>query len=289
MSWVYLQYGIQVLTRQLQSTNPSNPLGAFVSIILALLMLVTSFLFQSLSRTSFFHRHVRRFLADYGMPMSLIAASAMAYWGRFNDANPTTLPVGAAFKPAGGRDWLVKFWQLEGKWVGVALPFGIVLWILFFFDHNVSVSPIMCSFLSTNLTYHPSQSLMAQSSEFPLRKPPGFHYDFFLLGVTTFIAGLLGVPAPNGLIPQAPIHTTSLLVMGRHHRAEKDEEHQKADPATTVPQELPVAVVEQRVSNLAQGALCLILLPGPFLHVLGLIPRGMFYLVSSLCRFWMFP
>jgi boron transporter len=39
--------------------------------------------------------------------------------------------------------------------------------------------------------------------------------------------------------------------------------------------EVPVGVVEQRVSNLAQGSLCLVLLTGPFLHVLSLIPRGM--------------
>ncbi|KAG8947394.1 hypothetical protein FRC03_001049 [Tulasnella sp. 419] len=38
--------------------------------------------------------------------------------------------------------------------------------------------------------------------------------------------------------------------------------------------EVPVAVVEQRVSNLVQGSLCLVLLTGPFQHVLGLIPRG---------------
>ena len=288
MSWVYLQYGIQVLTRQLQS---SGSLGAFVSIILALLMLVTSFLLQSLSQKSFFHRHVRRFLADYGMPMSLIAASGMAYWGRFNHAHPNTLPVGAAFKAAGGRDWLVKFWQLDGKWVGIALPFGIVLWILFFFDHNVSVSFADVSFRITILIV--LQSLMAQSSDFPLRKPPGFHYDFFLLGLTTFIAGLLGVPAPNGLIPQAPIHTTSLLVMGRKLSPGIDQENQAAPrsqeqssnildtkpPIDLTMIETPIAVVEQRVSNLAQGALCLVLLTGPFLHVLGLIPRGMIYLV----------
>ncbi|KAF9485882.1 hypothetical protein BDN70DRAFT_870804 [Pholiota conissans] len=276
VSWVYLQYGIQVITRQFAPSN--NPEGVLVSIILALLMLVTSFLFNSLSQTPYFHRHVRRFFADYGMPISLIAASAMAYWGRFNATNPLTLPVGGAFQPAGGRDWLVKFWQLEGKWVGIALPFGFVLWILFFFDHNVS-------------------SLMAQSSDFPLRKPPGFHYDFFLLGVTTFIAGLLGLPAPNGLIPQAPIHTTSLLVMGPSLKHKKDEEDRgtnshtqtttnlssnadgsdsilrRPDPALPG-QEVPIGVVEQRVSNLAQGSLCLVLLTGPFLHVLSLIPRG---------------
>lgn len=133
---------------------------------------------------------------------------------------------------------------------------------------------------------------MAQSSDFPLRKPPGFHYDFFLLGITTFIAGLLGVPAPNGLIPQAPIHTASLLVMGHQPSAGKDVEDRTAaqsqahysngeddgEPldlaAIDRPQEIPIAVVEQRVSNLAQGALSLILLTGPLLHVLGLIPRG---------------
>jgi TRAP-type C4-dicarboxylate transport system permease small subunit len=103
-------------------------------------MLVTSFLFQFAARSSLFHRHVRRFFDDYGMPIALIATSAMAYWGRFNASDPTTLPVGKAFQPAGGREWLVSFWQLPAKWVGIAFPFGFVLWVLFFFDHNVSVS-----------------------------------------------------------------------------------------------------------------------------------------------------
>ncbi|CCL99466.1 uncharacterized protein FIBRA_01484 [Fibroporia radiculosa] len=300
VSWVYLQYGVQVVTRQFPSpSNDTSTLdGAFVGIILALLMLVTSFLFRSLSKSAYFHRHVRRFFADYGMPISLVAASGMAYWGRFDSARPSTLPTGSPFMPANGREWLVRFWQLDGKWVGIAFPFGVVLWVLFFFDHNVS-------------------SLMAQGTAFPLRKPPGFHYDFFLLGVTTFIAGLLGLPAPNGLIPQAPIHTTSLLVMGYPEktsaegdvegqpRASKHQEKQRADyqgetemqrirsrrsfleselesdPAHAREgegklhrQEIALAVVEQRVSNLAQGALCLVLLTRPFLHVLHLIPRG---------------
>ena len=64
----------------------------------------------------------------------------MSYWGRFNKSGAATLPVGGAFEAAGGREWLVKFWELEGKWVEVAFPFGVALWVLFFFDHNVSVS-----------------------------------------------------------------------------------------------------------------------------------------------------
>ncbi|KAK2459667.1 hypothetical protein APHAL10511_008312 [Amanita phalloides] len=269
VSWVYLQYGVQVITRQF---NQTNKLGALTSVVLAILMLVTCFLFQALAKSSFFHRHVRRFLADYGMPISLVAASGMAYWGFFYTAEAVTLPTGGAFQAAEGREWLVRFWQLEKKWIGMALPFGFVLWILFFFDHNVS-------------------SLMAQGSEFPLKKPPGFHYDFFLLGICTFIAGLIGVPAPNGLIPQAPIHTMSLAVMGQPFKKTRDEEHgdgkreagaERDDSsiklssleATSDHVEVRIAVVEQRVSNLAQGALCLVLLTGPFMHILHLIPRG---------------
>lgn len=116
---------------------------------------------------------------------------------------------------------------------------------------------------------------MAQGSQFPLRKPPGFHYDFFLLGITTLIAGLLGLPAPNGLIPQAPIHTASLTVLGRPESDKRDEELRGEKGYPVKPSaEVPISIVEQRVSNLAQGTLCLVLLTGPFLHVLHLIPRG---------------
>ncbi|CAE6437773.1 unnamed protein product [Rhizoctonia solani] len=272
VAWVYLQYGVQVITRQLPLVDSSS---VFVSIILALTMLVTGHLFGMLSRSDIGHRFMRRFFADYGMPISVVACTGLAYWGRFNIANPLTLPTSGAFSPAGGRPWLVKFWELDGKWVGIAFPFGFVLFILFYFDHNVS-------------------SLIAQGSEFPLRKPPGFHWDFFWLGISTFIAGLLGIPAPNGLIPQAPMHTESLVVMGvrRKDDAEKlstdganrqenyklnevqNYEPRDAAETNTLVEEHPIAVVEQRVSNLAQGALCLVLMTGPFQHVLGLVPRG---------------
>ncbi|KAF8599454.1 hypothetical protein BDV93DRAFT_497765 [Ceratobasidium sp. AG-I] len=285
VAWVYLQYGVQVLTRQLTVVEPAS---VFVSIILAITMLVLGHMFGMLSRSSLGHRLARRFCADYGMPISVVACSGLAYWGRFNLANPLTLPTSGSFSPAGGRPWLVKFWELDGKWVGIALPFGFVLFILFYFDHNVS-------------------SLIAQGSEFPLRKPPGFHWDFFWLGITTFIAGLLGVPAPNGLIPQAPMHTQALVVMGVRRKDDPEKPpissalpsrtslshdpntnsegyelraaqnyeppHDLGDKSTLV-EEHPVSVVEQRVSNLAQGALCIVLMARPFQHVLGLVPRG---------------
>ncbi len=176
---------------------------------LALITLVIPHLCNSIYRSSLMHRHIRRFFADYGMPLTVIAVSGLAYWGRFDKyvmQDEMRLPTGAAFQPANGREWLVRFWQLEGKYVGIALPFGLVLFILFYFDANVSVSAPDPKNKSTSPTHGLTdsatvifdQSLIAQGSEFPLKKPPGFHWDFFLLGVTTFIAGLLGIPAPNG-------------------------------------------------------------------------------------------
>jgi HCO3- transporter family len=85
----------------------------------------------------------------------------------------------------------------------------------------------------------PLQSLISQGSQFPLRKPAGFHYDFALLGLTTFLAGLLGIPAPNGLIPQAPIHTCSLIV---HKLVRKDEGPLRNGDGEGELCEVPVAV-----------------------------------------------
>lgn len=55
------------------------------------------------------------------------------------------------------RAWLIPFWQLPVQWVFAALPVGILVTLLFYFDNNVS-------------------SLMAQSRQFPIKRPAGFHW-----------------------------------------------------------------------------------------------------------------
>ena len=80
--------------------------------------------------------------------------------------------------------------------------------------------------------------------------------------------GLLGIPFPNGLIPQAPFHTNSLCVT----RQVTDESETGAEKGHTT--RVIDHVVEQRVSNLAQGILTLGTMSGPLLIVLHLIPQG---------------
>ena len=174
---MYIQYGIQVVTRQFtQSSAASGFLGIMcvtrqlrgLSPLtgpsrLAIVTLVLPHYANALARSGLIHKQFRRFCSDYGMPITIIAATGLAYWGRFDASAcfiysqypvwlislahryalepdmtlPTTLQN---FVPANGRSWVVKFWHLEAKYVGIAFPFGFVLFILFYFDANVSVS-----------------------------------------------------------------------------------------------------------------------------------------------------
>ncbi|KAM2067196.1 hypothetical protein ACFX1T_043557 [Malus domestica] len=51
--------------------------------------------------------------------------------------------------------------------------------------------------------YHSVVSQLAQKEEFNLQKPSAYHYDMFLLGITTLMCGLLGLPPSNGVLPQS--------------------------------------------------------------------------------------
>ncbi|KAK1770390.1 HCO3 transporter family-domain-containing protein [Phialemonium atrogriseum] len=243
VAFIYLQKGIQVLERL------GDGESFYLSIVVALLVFVVAYVCSELGRGSLFRHSVRVFLKDYGTPLTVVFFTGFVHIGRMRNVPLETLPTSTSFLPTVDRGWLVDFWNISVVDVFLALPFAVLLTILFWFDHNVS-------------------SLIAQGTEFPLTKPAGFHWDLFLLGLTTGVAGLLGLPFPNGLIPQAPFHTESLCVTTTTTAATADDGkvHPTGPRATRV--------VEQRVSNLAQGLLTLGTMTGPLLVVLHLIPQG---------------
>ncbi|KAN0070535.1 HCO3- transporter family domain containing protein [Elaphomyces granulatus] len=245
VAFIYLQKGIQVLTRQWGLAGETS---AFLSVTAALLVLMSGYVCGMLGESSMFQRHVRKFIEDYGVPLTVVFFSGFVYYGHMKSVAVQTLPTTRSFHPTMNRDWLVDLWNIDIGDVFLAIPFAILLTILFYFDHNVS-------------------SLIAQGTEFPLRKPAGFHWDLFLLGLTTGVAGLLGIPFPNGLIPQAPFHTSALCVKIQVSDENKTDDKGKTTFVTD-------HVVEQRVSNLAQGLLTLGTMSGPILEVLHLIPQG---------------
>lgn len=252
---VYCHKAVQMLVRQFDTDGVAS---GFASVMIAILMVLFG-LGASIfgSQLHYFKPWVRKIFIDYGVPLSVIFFTGFIHFGGYlGQVHLSRLSTTRAFEPttnsaALGRShgWFIHFWPGDNISVGdvfLAVPFALLLTFLFYFDHNVS-------------------SLMCQLTDFPLKKPASFHWDFFLLGLTTGISGLLGIPAPNGLIPQAPLHTASLVVH---------------DPDTGK----PLSVVEQRITNTFQGIFTFVFMTGPFLVVLGLIPQavlcGLFFIMG---------
>lgn len=93
------------------------------------------------------------------------------------------------------------------------------------------------------------------------------------------LTGILGIPPTNGLIPQAPLHTKSLIVY-------KEEKTESEDPETkeiTMETKLVTdGVYEQRASNLCTSLLIGLMCFRPFLQIIALVP------VSALSGLFLF-
>ncbi|KAK9477074.1 HCO3 transporter family-domain-containing protein [Lipomyces japonicus] len=272
VAFIYLQKGIQVLTRQFDKSD----IEGFLSIMIALLVLIFGYLCQIIGENSpLFWRPIRRFLSDYGTPLVIVFFTGFIHIGKMRGYDIQKLPISHAFQPTADRlvrhhGWFIHFW--EGITIGdvfLAIPFAILLTILFYFDHNVS-------------------SLICQGKEFPLTKPASFHWDFFLLGISTGVSGILGIPAPNGLIPQAPFHTMSLCVIkeekARHEFDGENGDVTATNNNTSGYRSIIDKVIEQRVSNFAQGLMILGTMSRPLLVVLSLVPQavlaGLFWVMG---------
>jgi len=159
VAFIYLQKGVQVLTLQWMQGDAS----AYLSISIALLVLMFGYIGGILGESHLFAHPVRVFLKDYGTPLTVIFFTGYQYFGKMRDIELEYLPTSRAFFPTADRGWFVHFWDISVADVFLAIPFAVLLTILFYFDHNVS-------------------SLISQGTEFPLKKPAGFHWDFFLAG-----------------------------------------------------------------------------------------------------------
>ncbi|KAL1595375.1 hypothetical protein SLS59_008307 [Nothophoma quercina] len=216
------------------------------------------------------------FINDYSFVFPTLFWVGFSHFpGRLGRTEQYRVPTVGAFEPTQPRGWVIPFWTLDIKWVFVAVPFGFLMMLLFYYDHNVS-------------------SLTAQARQYPLKKPAGFHWDFFLLGCTCFVAGVVGLPLPNGLVPQAPVHTDSLTV----YETRLDIVKTKDGDEIRKPLVEATAVVEQRVSHFLMGMAIWGTMTGPLLTVLSTMPAavfaGVFFVVGwgsiesngILAKFW---
>ncbi|KAJ8297285.1 putative transporter [Rhodotorula toruloides] len=269
---IYIQKGVELLVYEFDAGRGQ---AGWFSVVVAILFALSVYFVERAGTLHFGPFWARKALVDYTFAAAIIFYTGFVHIpGYIKSSDIQYLPISATFRPTLDRDWVVPFWNLPVKWVFVALPFGFLVTLLFYFDNNTS-------------------SVMAQSRGFPVKRPAGFHWDFFLLGCTTFVAGIIGLPAPNGLVPQAPVHTEALSVTkmvpaqaelseGGFFEGDVKRAHREADKEVERGAErkplkvVRTRVVEQRISHFAMAMLTLGTMSRPLLVVLGLMSRAMF-------------
>ena len=248
-SIIYFHKAIQ----ELQRAHDGLSFAAFLYSIIGAVgtMLVAIFLSTAEKWKPLFHRYVRMGLAEYAAAISIIIFIGLPHVGELHTLDRESLQVSTTFRPTSPDRsvFFVKFWQLDVKWIFAALVPGLIITILFFFDHEVS-------------------SIICTVERYGTKKPGGFAWDIILLGCTTALCGILGIPPANGLLPQAPLHSESLL----HN--EKEETRLSIGGEEEPEVRVVRRVYEQRWSAFLHAGAILIFISPPFQHVLGLTPTS---------------
>ncbi|ETN43778.1 uncharacterized protein HMPREF1541_11102 [Cyphellophora europaea CBS 101466] len=256
---IYIIKGVEELSVNFYDERYLN---GFASALIAVLYTLSIYFLEKVRDTTFARPLLRQLLSDYAYPIATIFWTGFAHFpGNLSRVDFLHLPTTRAFYPTVDRPWVVPFWTLSPRWIFAALPFGLLMTLLFYYDHNVS-------------------SLTAQARRFPLTKPAGFHWDFFLLGCTCFGAGVLNIPLPNGLVPQAPVHTDALTTYAEHvndiRTTKSIADADAAPPVITERVTTAERVAQQRISHFLMALALLGTMTGPLLTVLGLMPRAIF-------------
>lgn len=193
----------------------------------------------------FFSRQARTVLTSYNTLIAVILGTALSYIPGLDQGGiieRVNVVAPWDWQPTADRAWVVNpFEGISATGVFAALIPGFMFFLLFIIDHNVS-------------------SILTQSPKFNLKKPPAYHWDFFVLGVTFFPCALLGLPPGNGLIPQAPLHCRALCT--REYQTD----------AYGVRREVVTHCEEQRWSGLGQA--CLMFAALTTFTVISWIPTG---------------
>ena len=238
---IYIVKGVELVVEEFEDVA-----NGYLSVLIMVLFFLFSWSTTKLGQGQYFHRFLRMVCTDFSLIIWTIFFAGFAHIpGNLANVNIRKYPISEAFQPTSREGWFVRFWEIPVKWWFIAIPFAALVTALFYYDHNVS-------------------SLMAQARHYPLRKHAGFHWDFFLLGITTLVAGLIGIPYPNGLVPQAPVHTDSCAIM----KYDNDSE-------TTVSPKI-VRILEQRWTHLIMGLLLFGMMTRPLLVALSTVPRAVF-------------
>ncbi|QPC69759.1 hypothetical protein HYE68_000511 [Fusarium pseudograminearum] len=233
---------------ELKRTHARVSLAAFLYAILGAIgtCLLAILLSTANSWKPMFHRYVRLGLTEYAAAISIIFWIGIPYIGELASLDHIRLEVQTSFRPTNPdrATFFVRFWEAPIEWVFLSMIPGAIVTVLFYFDHEIS-------------------SIICTVERYGTKKPGGYAWDVALLGTTTIICGILGIPPANGLLPQAPLHSESLM----HYVLESSPAEEGEQPES--PRHV-ARTYEQRYSHFIQAALILVFVSPPLQKLLGL-------------------
>ncbi len=140
--------GVEELVKESEGGNAAG----YLACVIAILYFGTVYVLEKIGSSTLWKEQLRGVLADYAYLVSLspfhspyrtliIAQFSTIFWvvfshipGQIQLANIERVPVTKAFYPTQSRTWLIGFWSLEAKWIFVAMPFGFLIMLLFYYD-----------------------------------------------------------------------------------------------------------------------------------------------------------
>ncbi|KAI6710424.1 hypothetical protein PZA11_007332 [Diplocarpon coronariae] len=250
-SVIYFHKAVQELQRNHAQVSFASFLYSVIGAIGTFLLAVA--LSTANSWKPLFHRYIRMGLAEYAAAISIIIFIGLPRIGELATLDKQTLVVQASFRPSDPTRnvFFVHFWELPVQWIFLSIIPGAIITVLFYFDHEIS-------------------SIICTLPRYGTTKPGGFAWDIMLLGTTTALCGILGIPPANGLLPQAPLHSESLLHVARDEVIATSPETGEREVTFVEKQQ----VYEQRWSPFLQAAGILVFASPPFQRVLGLTPTS---------------
>jgi hypothetical protein len=249
--------GVIYFHKAVQELQRNHDAVSFASFLYSVIGAVGTFLVAVALSTAnswkpLFHRYIRMGLTEYAAAISIILFIGMPHIGELATLDQQRLAVQTSFRPTSPDRsvFFVQFWKLPVSWIFISMIPGAIITILFYFDHEIS-------------------SIICTVDRYGTKKPGGFAWDIALLGTTTALCGMLGLPPANGLLPQAPLHSESLL-----HTEKEESVTINADGERVVEIKEVNRVYEQRWSPFLQASGILLFISPPFQHVLGLTPTS---------------
>jgi len=182
---------------------------------------------------------LRALVAEVAAPLGVAAWSGVAYAVRAPTAGalvpppgilprPLTLPAPWEAGPMSAWSVAGRMGGLGAKWAAAAAIPGLMVAVLFYFDHTIVqrvALPDGCSppppagEPAGGSTGGGGGALPTPTPQAHHHKRPTYAWDLAALSLMTLAAGLLGLPPVNGVLPQAPMHTHALAVAAREHES----------------------------------------------------------------------